>query len=73
MQNFNSPLGHLPVGVFDFPHTDTNNTVQTALEITAGTGEFVGATGTGTLAFTYDTFEPHGLLDAHIVLNLILP
>ena len=55
--SFTTVGGHPPAGVFDFNHTDTNNTVQTALEITGGTGEFAGATGIGTLSFTYDTFE----------------
>jgi hypothetical protein len=64
--------GHTP-GIFDVPaagHTDTNNTVQTALEITGGTGEFTSATGTGVLVFSYNTFEPHDLLHAHIHLEL---
>ena len=63
--------GHTP-GIFDVPaagHNDTNNTVQTALEITGGTVDFAGVTGIGTLSFTYDTFEPHGLIEAHIVLT----
>lgn len=68
--SFLSVGGHPPAGVFDFDHFDTNNTVQTALEITGGTGEFAGSTGTGVLVFSYDTFEPHGLLNAHIVLGL---
>ena len=67
---FETVGGHDPAGVFNFTHNDTNNTVQTALEITAGTGEFDGVTGTGVLVFSYDTFEPHGLIEAHIVLNL---
>ncbi len=67
---FTTVGGHPPVGVFDFDHSDTNNTVQTALEITGGTGRFSGATGTGVLVFSYDTFEPHNLLHAHIVLEL---
>ena len=69
VQAFQTVGGHTP-GVYDFTHTDTNNTVQTALEITGGTGKFAGATGTGVLVFSYDTFEPHGLLHAHIVLEL---
>ncbi len=62
--------GHPPAGVFNTTHVDTNNTVQTALEITGGTGEFAFVTGTGVLVFTYDTFEPHNLLHAHILLEL---
>ncbi|MDA2931415.1 hypothetical protein MYX84_15965 [Acidobacteria bacterium AH-259-O06] len=65
---FSTVGGHPPAGVFDFTHFDTNNTVQTALEITGGTGKFTGATGTGVLVFSYDTFEPHGLLHASITL-----
>jgi hypothetical protein len=42
-------------------------------DIVSGTGAFAGATGDGVLVFTYDTFEPHGLLSASISLNLVLP
>ena len=70
MAVFTTVGGHPPPGVFTFTHDDTNNTVQTALEITGGTGKFAGATGTGVLVFRYDTFEPHNLLHAHIVLEL---
>ena len=62
--------GHPPAGVFDFTHNDFDLTVQTALEITGGTGRFAGASGTGVLVYNFDTFDPHGLLDAHIVLDL---
>ena len=65
--------GNHTSGVFDFDHSDTNNTVQTALEITGGTGRFTGVTGTGTLAYTYDTLEPHNLLSANIAINSKLP
>ncbi len=67
---FSTVDGHPPTGVFDFTHNDAIVTVQTALEITDGTGEFAGASGTGVLVFSHDIFEPHGLLNAHIVLEL---
>ena len=68
---FSTVGGHAPVGVFDFTHTDTNNMVCTALEITGGTGDLDGFVGnTGVLCFMYDTFEPHTLRHAHIVLDL---
>ncbi len=65
--SFTTVGGHPPAGVFDFTHSDTNTTVQTVLEITGGTA---GETGTGVLVFSYDSFDPHGLLHAHIVLDL---
>ena len=65
--SFTTVGGHPPAGVFDFTHSDTNHTVQTVLEITGGTA---GETGTGVLVFSYDSFDPHGLLHAHIVLDL---
>ena len=64
--------GHTP-GIYDVPavgHDDFDLTVQTALEITGGTGRFAGASGTGVLVYSFDTFDPHGLLNAHIVLDL---
>ncbi len=67
---FSTVDGHPPTGVFDFTHNDAIVTVQTALEITDGTGKFAGASGTGVLVFSHDIFEPHGLLNAHIVLEL---
>ena len=65
---FETVDGHPPVGVYDFTHDDTNLTVQTALEITGGTGKFAGVIGTGVLVFSYVSFEPHGLLHASITL-----
>jgi hypothetical protein len=70
VETFFTEFGHPPAGVFDFPHDDFDVTVQTALEIMDGTGEFAGASGTGVLVYSFDTFDPHGLLDAHIVLDL---
>ncbi len=67
---FSTVDGHPPTGVFDFTHNDAIVTVQTALEIMHGTGKFAGASGTGVLVFSHDIFEPHGLLNAHIVLEL---
>ena len=67
---FETVGGHSPAGLYDFTHNDLDLTVQTALEITGGTGGFAGASGTGVLVFSFDTFDPHGLLDAHIVLDL---
>ncbi len=67
---FSTAGGHPPAGVFDFTHDDAIVTVQTALEIMDGTGEFADASGTGVLVFSHDIFEPHGLLNAHIVLEL---
>ncbi len=67
---FSTVGGHPPAGVFDFTHNDAIVTVQTALEIMDGTGQFADATGTGVLVFSHDIFEPHGLLNAHIVLEL---
>ena len=67
---FETVGGHSPAGLYDFTHNDFDLTVQTALEITGGTGRFAGASGTGVLVFSFDTFDPHGLLDAHIVLDL---
>ena len=70
VEAFTTVGGHPPAGVFDFTHTDFDLTVQTALEITGGTGRFAGASGTGVLVYSFDTFDPHGLLNAHIVLDL---
>lgn len=70
---FSSVGGHPPAGVFNFTHNDTENTVTTVFDITAGTGAFAGASGDGVVVFTYDTFEPHGLLSASISINLELP
>lgn len=67
---FSTEGGHPPAGVFDFTHNDAIVTVQTALEIMDGTGKFAGASGTGVLVYSHDIFEPHGLLHAHIVLEL---
>ena len=67
---FSTVGGHPPAGVFDFTHIDSIVTVQTALEIMDGTGKFAGASGTGVLVYSHDIFEPHGLLNAHIVLEL---
>ena len=67
---FETEGGHSPAGVYDFTHNDLDLTVQTALKITGGTGGFAGASGTGVLVFSFDTFDPHGLLNAHIVLDL---
>ena len=53
---------------WDFSHTDTHNTVTTVFKITDGTKRFSGVKGDGVLSFTYDTFEPHTLLDAHITI-----
>ncbi len=60
-------------GIYSTGHNDTVNTVTTVFDITGGTGDFAGASGDGVLVFTYDTFEPHGLLSASISLNLELP
>ena len=70
VEAFTTEFGHPPMGVFDFTHEDFDLTVQTALEITGGTGGFAGASGTGVLVYSFDTFDPHGLLHAHIVLDL---
>jgi hypothetical protein len=57
-------------GIYDSSHPDTVNRVTTVFKITGGTGKFDGASGDGVLIFTYDTFEPHNLRDASIVMNL---
>ncbi|MCH7923538.1 MAG: hypothetical protein IH975_10975 [Nitrospinae bacterium] len=53
---------------WDFDHSDTRNTVTTVFKITGGTKKFAGIKGDGVLVFTYDTDEPHTLLDAHITI-----
>ncbi len=53
---------------WDFDHSDTRNTVTTVFKITGGTKRFSGLKGDGVLSFTYDTDEPHTLLDAHITI-----
>ncbi|MCH7768356.1 MAG: hypothetical protein IH828_05410 [Nitrospinae bacterium] len=68
---FTTVGGHPPAGVFDFTHTDTHNTVTTVFKITGGTKKFAGASGDGVLSFTYDTDEPHTLLDAHITILIL--
>ena len=68
---FETVDGHPPAGVFDFTHTDTHNTVTTVFKITGGTKRFAGVKGDGVLSFTYDTFEPHTLLDAHITILIL--
>ena len=68
---FETVGGHPPAGVFDFTHTDTHNTVTTVFKITGGTKRFAGVSGDGVLVFTYDTFEPHTLLDAHITILVL--
>jgi len=65
---FTTEGGHPPAGVFDFTHSDTHNTVTTVFKITGGTKRFSGLKGDGVLVYTYDTFEPHTLLDAHITI-----
>ncbi|MCH6567968.1 MAG: hypothetical protein IH801_06340, partial [Nitrospinae bacterium] len=53
---------------WNFDHSDTINTVTTVFKITGGTKRFSGVKGDGVLVFTYDTDEPHTLLDAHITI-----
>ncbi len=53
---------------WDFDHTDTINTVTTVFKITGGTKRWSGVKGDGVLVFTYDTDEPHTLLEAHITI-----
>ncbi len=67
-------IGGTPVGPpYDSAHIETENTVTLVFVITGGTGELAGSTGDGVLVYTYNTREPHELVNAGILLNLIEP
>ena len=64
-------IGGTPVGPpYDSDHDETENVVTLVFVITGGTGELAGSTGNGVLTYTYNTKEPHELLEAGILLNL---